>query len=351
MSSTFKSAYAPPQLSAAPDSALARRAVEREMQAIACDLMFGADRANLIQRIVALGAPPAEAKRIIDTAYDDPLIANGRAMGAVLRKRDWLLESMERQRRFWPQSATIERRETIGTDEFLERFYSQSRPVILTGAMKAWNATRWSPASLAAAAGDFEIVCRAGRRRAGTADELRSMSFARFLEIAARAEAQDAPYLLADAHLHNPALAQRLRIDHGSLGGLLDAGSVQSGGMLWIGASNALTPLHHDLVNSLVAQIAGRNRFRIIAAGEVAKLHNHLHVLSEIDDLDAPGIDAARYPGLADVRTYDVVLAPGEILYMPLAWWYQVRSESFAISATYTNFRWPNDFYRTYPAR
>jgi hypothetical protein len=353
MSTTFQGAYVPPQISSGRDADVARRGIERSMQAIACDLMFGADRSKLIQRIVALGAPPAEAKRIIDTAYDDPLIANGRAMAAVLRKRDWLLEAMERQRRLWPPAAVIERREAIGAHEFLERFYAQSRPVILTDAMQAWNALRWTPASLTTAAGEEEIVCRGatGQGRAGAADAIRRMSFARFLEIAERADAQDARYLLADGHLHNPALARRLRADHGSLGALLDTDAAQSCGMLWIGASNALTPLHHDLVNSLVAQIAGRNRFRIIPACEVAKLHNHLHVLSEIEDLDAPGIDATRYSGLADVRTYDIVLAPGEILYLPLAWWYQVRSAGFAISATYTNFRWPNDFYRTYPAR
>lgn len=350
MSTTFRSAYVPQQLLAG-DPAAQRQAIERAMQAVACDLMFGADRADLVRRVEALGAPAADAKRIIDSAYNDPLIANGRAMAAVLRKRDWLLASAERQRLLWPPAATIERRGRIGADEFLERYYSQGRPVILTGEMASWPAMRWTRAGLSAAAGEIEVVCRSGaeRSRAGAAGASGRMSFDRFIEIASASSVEDAPYLLADERLHNPELARRLRPDHGSLGAILDTAAALSGGMLWIGASNALTPLHHDLVNSIVAQIAGRNRFKIIAAGEVARLHNHLHVLSEIEDLDSIGADIARNRRLAAAHVYDVTLAPGEILYLPLAWWYQVRSEGFGISATYTHFKWPNDFYRTYP--
>ncbi len=352
MSTSYTSANWPPK-SAAADPAAARRAVEQQMQAIACDLMFGADRASLVQRIVALGAPAADAARIVDSAYNDPLIANGRAMASVLRRRDWLLESLERQQRLWPPAAAVERRSGVSADEFLERYYSRGRPLILTGEMQAWAApASWSPSHLRAAAGDVEITCQsASGGRAAAADPSRRMPFARFLELASRAGERDAPYLVADENLHNPELARRLRPDHGTLERLLDARSAQAGGMLWIGASNALTPFHHDLVNCLVAQIAGRNRFKIVAAGDVAKLHNHLNVLSEIEDLEAALADAARFPTLAEVRIHDVALAPGEILYLPLAWWYQVRSEGFAISATYTDFKWPNDLYRAYPAR
>ena len=41
---------------------------------------------------------------------------------------------------------------------------------------------------------------------------------------------------------------------------------------------------------------------------------------------------------------------PGEMIFMPLAWWHQVRSIDFSVTITYTNFRWPNDGYRDFPA-
>jgi len=73
--------------------------------------------------------------------------------------------------------------------------------------------------------------------------------------------------------------------------------------------------------------------------------------LSEIKDLEAQDFDIARYPGLAGARIHDVTLEPGEILYLPLAWWYQVRSSGFGASITYTKFKWPNDFFPDYPTR
>ncbi|MGY2735258.1 ribosomal protein L16 Arg81 hydroxylase [Sphingomonas sp. UYP23] len=59
---------------------------------------------------------------------------------------------------------------------------------------------------------------------------------------------------------------------------------------------------------------------------------------------------AVRYPALADATQYDVILEPGEILFMPLGWWHQVKSLDFSITLTFTNFRWANDAYASYPA-
>jgi hypothetical protein len=33
----------------------------------------------------------------------------------------------------------------------------------------------------------------------------------------------------------------------------------------------------------------------------------------------------------------------GEILFVPLGWWHQVKALDFSMTITYTNFVWPND--------
>jgi len=45
----------------------------------------------------------------------------------------------------------------------------------------------------------------------------------------------------------------------------------------------------------------------------------------------------------------DVTLSPGEMIFIPLAWWHQVKSLDFSVTITYTNFLRPNDGYQTYP--
>lgn len=72
-------------------------------------------------------------------------------------------------------------------------------------------------------------------------------------------------------------------------------------------------------------------------------------MFSDITDLDDPALDLARYPRLAGLRIYDVTLEPGEIIFMPIGWWHQVKALSFSVTVTFTNFLWPNDAYRTYP--
>ena len=55
-------------------------------------------------------------------------------------------------------------------------------------------------------------------------------------------------------------------------------------------------------------------------------------------------------PRVAGARAYEVVLEPGEAIFMPFAWWHQVRALDFSVTITYTNFRWPNQAHATFPS-
>jgi hypothetical protein len=65
-------------------------------------------------------------------------------------------------------------------------------------------------------------------------------------------------------------------------------------------------------------------------------------VFSDLPDLDGP-IDGRRCPRLVGAGLAEIVLEPGEIIFMPATWRHQVRSLEFSVTLTYTNFRWPND--------
>jgi ribosomal protein L16 Arg81 hydroxylase len=135
----------------------------------------------------------------------------------------------------------------------------------------------------------------------------------------------------------------------GFLDKFLTRDAAMANGMMWIGPAGTFTSLHHDLTNNFIAQVVGRKQIKLLPAGEVGRLYNREHVFSDISDLDSPNIDAARHPRLAGARAYDLTIEPGEILFVPLAWWHQVKALDFSVTVTYTNFRWPNDGYATYP--
>ncbi|MNY67216.1 Cupin superfamily protein [compost metagenome] len=65
--------------------------------------------------------------------------------------------------------------------------------------------------------------------------------------------------------------------------------------------------------------------------------------------MDGRAIDLQRFPAMAGVPVLDCVLAPGEILFLPVGWWHFVEALDVSITVSATNFRWDNDFYSNYP--
>jgi hypothetical protein len=272
-----------------------------------------------------------------------------------LAKREWLLEVLERQRDLAPALVRIERRAGLSADEFLERYYAANRPVILVGEMAAWPAlSRWTPDYLKARVGTPTIEFQGGRA-ANPRFEMdkdvhrRQAPFNEFIDLISRPGAGNDAYLTAYNSARNIEALKVLDQDLGFLDRFLTPNADHANGMIWIGPAGTFTALHHDLTNNFIAQVVGRKRLRILPASEVGRLYNETHVFSDLPDLEGR-IDGTRFPRVAGARVAEVVLEPGEIIFMPVAWWHQVKSLDFSVTLTYTNFLWPNDASATYPA-
>jgi hypothetical protein len=276
----------------------------------------------------------------------DGRVASGRAPSLSraardLAKREWLLEAAERQRALSPRASAVERIAGMSGEHFLDHYYAPCRPVILAREMAAWPAlSRWSPDYLKAVIGARQIEFQGAHRTLAPFDA--------FIDrITAPGAGADA-YLTAYNSAANAEALGPLHADLGVLEKFLTPDAAR--GMLWIGPAGTFTPLHHDLTNNLIAQIVGRKRVLIGPASEVGRLYNDAHVFSEIGDLEDPGLDRARFSRLEGSRIYAVTLEPGDILFLPFAWWRQVRALDFSVTATYANFRWANEAYKTFPA-
>jgi hypothetical protein len=273
----------------------------------------------------------------------------------ALAKREWLLETLERQRDLSPRAAGIERRQDLGADEFLERYYAANRPVVLTGEIAGWPALqRWTPDYLKAKVGSRLIEYQGGRvgdpsfERDKEAHR-REAAFDAFMELIMKPFSGNDAYITAFNSMRNCDALSVLDEDLGFMDKFLDPGAVQPNGMIWIGPRGTFTPLHHDLTNNLIAQVVGRKRFKMLPASEVGRLYNDTHVFSRIYNLEDPSIDLAVYNRLPGARAYEITLEAGEVLFMPLAWWHQVTSETFSVTLTFTNFLWANTAHAGYP--
>jgi hypothetical protein len=270
-----------------------------------------------------------------------------------IAKYEWLFETMERQRVLSASASGIFRVKDLTAEEFLDNFFAPGRPVILCDAIKDWRALKWTPETLSAHVGAAQIECQGGRE--GNArfeidkdSHRRQMPFDRFIAQVATKPGNDL-YLTAYNSAANAAALAPLAADLGAVDGILNHKAGTAAGMIWIGPEGTFTPLHHDLTNNLLIQLVGRKRIVLASPAETPKLYNNLHVFSDAGNLTNP--DLSTYPRLKDVRKLDFVLEPGEALFIPIGWWHQVKSLSFSVSATYTNFCWPNEGYREHPAK
>jgi hypothetical protein len=278
------------------------------------------------------------------------------ALKLALAKREWLLETLERQRDLAPYSQEIPRRGGLSSEQFLERYYAPGRPVIVTGEMKDWPALRlWSADYLKRKIGSACIDYQGGRA-ANARFEIekdrhrREAPFDAFIDAIEKSGAGNDAYITAYNSERNREALAPLGEDMGWLDTFLTRAPPSPTGMMWIGPAGTLTALHHDLTNNFIAQLVGRKRVKVLPASEVGRVYNHHHVFSQVSDIDDPAVDLGRFPRLADARAYEVLLEPGEILFMPLAWWHQVKSLDFSVTTTFTNFLWPNEGHATYPA-
>jgi len=308
---------------------------------------------NLLQRIGFEGQRVTAAPAIQTSTFTGGGPRQNDASGAIktaLARRDWILDVMERQRKLSPVAAGLMRCEQITADQFRDHFYAPGRPCVIAGALTDWPALgRWSPDYLREKVGDAPVEFQGGRSRAGDFELAKDrhkqmLPFSAYLDLIETNPGNDA-YVTAYNNTANRAAFAPLMDDIRPLPSLLGPGE----GMLWVGPAGTFTPLHFDLTNNLLIQITGRKRLLLVPLSQTRYLAHRRHVFSDVHDLE----DAAcmkRHPEAQRVEPYVVTLEPGEMLFIPVGWWHQVRSLEFSVMMTCTNFLWPNDAYRDFPA-
>ena len=154
-------------------------------------------------------------------------------------------------------------------------------------------------------------------------------------------------YLTANNEsLRKPEFAPLLA-DIGSLPPFCDRSRLDKDSSFWFGPGGTITPLHHDTLMLLHTQVVGRKRWRFISPLETPRLYNYDGVFSSID-LEHP--DLARFPEFADVQVLEVVLEPGDTVFLPLGWWHQVASLEVSLSFSFSNLAFPNSYSYENPA-
>lgn len=123
-----------------------------------------------------------------------------------------------------------------------------------------------------------------------------------------------------------------------ALPGLLRPAGAPATAPLRIGAVGAFAPLAQEPANRFCFQMAGRARFLLAPPGEGDWLRD-----ARLDDLlDRNRISASLRAH--DASIFDIMLAPGDALFVPIGWWTQMRALEPSALLSRTDFVWRNDW-------
>jgi predicted 2-oxoglutarate/Fe(II)-dependent dioxygenase YbiX len=241
-----------------------------------------------------------------------------------------------------PRPQAVDEYSSLPADDFFDRYFSANRPVALRGAFSSSEAVaRWSPEYFARNYGHVPIAITAERKTAGDYETqfrqtVRTVLFSEFVERLDNETGNDFYLVARNNFFENPQLGHlrdhlappaRIINDHDR-----SPGSAK----LWIGPEGTVTPLHFDEHSILFAQLYGTKHFKLIPSFDYPFLYVRDRYYSEIDP---ESVDADRHPRFARACIMDVILGPGDGLFLPVGWWHWVRSLSTSISATFSSFR------------
>lgn len=104
----------------------------------------------------------------------------------------------------------------------------------------------------------------------------------------------------------------------------------------FMGAPDTLTPLHNGFSRTIFVQVTGRKKWVFYAPGDRIFLGvrpertNHFYTKADPYRTDDP-----RYPLMKYARRHEVVIEPGDVLYIPPLVWHQVENITETIGVAY----------------
>jgi hypothetical protein len=314
---------------------------------VAENRIAGVPDAQLAETLAASGYAGTAVAAVFESLQNDPYYLLSERSTRRLNKVKSLLAVRKSLAGLAHGSGQIERRSSVSRGEFLERYYAANRPLILTGMLAGSFAYRyWTPEYLAHTCGDVTIQVMAGRQsdpryEINCEAHKFSVRLSQYVDMVLKGGATNDYYLVANNGFFAQDGTRNLFDEVPEFPEYLDHFEAQRKIFLWFGPAGTVTPLHHDVMNILVAQIYGRKRFTLIPPEDTPFIYNETGVFGEVD---CGNPDYTRHPLYAQVRPLDVVLQPSEVLFLPVGWWHYVESLETSIMLSYINFSFPNEY-------
>jgi hypothetical protein len=297
-------------------------------------LCEGAAEDAVRAELAAQGASDDLAARTVTALRSAPELALARRMARRVHQLEQVTRLLSKTAR---TSEALERRKGLSGPRFFADYYAQNRPVVLTDVVARSFEGSFSPKFLARVLKGVPIEVCTGRDGDPTPDSnwkdhTETLPVDEYVARVLDAGESNDLYLIANNRvMENDEVFAKLRPRLKCDARYLDDERLRGNTSLWIGPRGTATPLHHDTCNILFCQLHGKKRFRIAPPTEAA-------FLESCESVYAPA-ELAEH-----VWIREVVLAPGDCLFLPVGWWHDVTALDISVSLSFLNFKRTNRF-------
>jgi ribosomal protein L16 Arg81 hydroxylase len=219
----------------------------------------------------------------------------------------------------------IDRVESPTIELFRDEYFRPQRPLVIRGRMENWAARDWTPESIVRVTGNPPVdllVLKDGYFHIDATVGIRTTSL-RLGEYLDRIRDTDRPayYLRTNVEAAFEPLRRDFEVPEYCLRSL---------GMkicFWMGARGNTSDIHFDMNHNISAQIRGRRRVALFAPEDSANLYPFPHpVRWHHSQVHLEDYDEVRFPKFRRAKRYDLVMEPGEMLFIPRGWWHRFEA-------------------------
>lgn len=240
-------------------------------------------------------------------------------LSIYLFKRMW---QKKKYKLVWTPTDFIERRSNLSYDEFVKEYVSVGKPVIITDVMQDWKAlTKWTLDFFKSQYGSIEYLVKDDKKQ-----ERGIMSIADYIDYMSVNDSEDRLYLANWVVSYYPELLEDYKepVYFPNWFQRLPRKILQKyeydNPEIFIGYKGTSVGLHKDPSScaAWLGLISGRKKIIFFTPEQENFLHD--------GKVDAFNPNLESFPLYTKAKPVEVILEPGEIIYIPPEWWHQVEN-------------------------
>lgn len=231
-------------------------------------------------------------------------------------------------------SLNIDTVENIQARDFNADYFKPQIPVIIRGLTdKTIAGEKWSIDYFKETMGDLtmDIYDNGNKKASATAytNADLKMKFRDYLAIISKDEHTDLRIFLCNLFKYNPKLREEFPCPD------IFRGILDHMGYMFFGGKNTTVRIHYDIdmSNVLHTHFGGKKRVVLISPAYSGLLYRLPLNTYSLVDIDKP--DYRKFPALKYVKGYNLILNPGDSIFMPTGYWHYMTYLEGSFSVSY----------------